>query len=128
MKAIAIFFLVALCSTQGQEYQYNYQLQAPAPSYAPQASYGSSQSSSYGSAPASYGAAPAPVYNAMPSYGPAHAGPSHSYTYPSPAPPVPCPTNLLLSCAPQVAPVPCQSVQYAKPSYAPAAAPSRPTY
>lgn len=29
-------------------------------------------------------------------------------TYPSPAPKVPCPSNLLISCAPSVATVPCQ--------------------
>lgn len=89
----------------------------------PQASYGSYSAPSYGGyraaetdmraayAPASGYAAPA--YSAQPSYGPVHAGPSTSYSYPSSSPKVPCPTNLLFSCAPQVAPVPCSSVSYA---------------
>lgn len=79
------------------------------------------QSSSYG--------APAPAvapystssYAAKPSYGPVAAGQASSYTYPSPSPPVQCPTNLLFSCQPSVAPVPCQSVSYSvvasKPAY-----------
>lgn len=79
-----------------------------------------------------------PSYVAKPSYGPVAAGPASSYTYPSPSPPVQCPTNLLFSCQPSVAPVPCQSVSYtaaaSKPAYfapsssypaqAPAASPS----
>ncbi|KAG5666448.1 hypothetical protein PVAND_014476 [Polypedilum vanderplanki] len=62
--------------------------------------------------------APAPPpqnYHAKPVYSPVHAGPPTSYTYPSSAPTVPCPTNLLFSCAPSVAPVPCQAVNYEKP-------------
>lgn len=58
----------------------------------------------------------APSYSAKPSYAPSYAGPATSYTYPSPAPPVPCPTNLLFSCSPNVAPVPCQAVSY-QPAY-----------
>lgn len=45
------------------------------------------------------------------------------FSYPSPAPPTQCPSNLLFSCQPSVAPVPCQSV-----SYAPASRPSAPSY
>ena len=49
------------------------------------------------------------------------------FSYPSPAPSTQCPSNLLFSCQPSVAPVPCQSVNYApaiRPSYSAPAAPS----
>jgi hypothetical protein len=59
------------------------------------------------SAPA-YQSAPAPQYQQA-----VYAGPAQSYSYPSPAPQVKCPQNLLLSCQPNVAHVPC----VAPPSY-----------
>lgn len=99
---------------------------APAP--APASSYASAPASSYASAPASsYASAAAPAagaysppsYAAKPSYAPVAAGPSSSFTYPSPSPPVQCPTNLLFSCQPSVAPVPCQSVSYSAPANKP---------
>ena len=88
---------------------------------APASSYGSASSSSYGApAPAVAPYSP-PSYAAKPSYGSVAAGPASLYTYPSPSPPVQCPTNLLFSCQPSVAPVPCQSVSYSaaapKPAY-----------
>ena len=60
-----------------------------------------------------------PAYAAKPSFAPSNPGPSYVYTYPSPSPPVQCPTNLLFSCQPAVAPVPCQSVSYSAPAPAP---------
>lgn len=69
-------------------------------------------------APQSGGYSP-PAYAARPSYAPVAPGPSYAYTYPSPSPPVQCPTNLLFSCQPAVAPVPCQSVSYSAPAPAP---------
>jgi hypothetical protein len=59
------------------------------------------------SAPA-YQSAPAPQYQQA-----VYAGPAQSYSYPSLAPQVKCPQNLLLSCQPNVAHVPC----VAPPSY-----------
>lgn len=128
---IGFITFAAMSFASAQEY--NYQLAAPSP-YGSAPSYSAPAAPSY-SAP-SYAPAPsykpAPSYAARPSYAPVHAGPATSYTYPSPSPPVPCPTNLLLSCAPSVAPVPCQSVSYApsKPSYsAPSySAPAAPSY
>ena len=70
----------------------------------------------YGAQPGAYSP---PAYAAKPSYGPVNPGPSYAYTYPSPSPPVQCPTNLLFSCQPAVAPVPCQSVSYSAPAPAP---------
>ena len=55
--------------------------------------------------------------HAAASYAPAHAGPAHTYTYPSQVASVPCAKNLLFSCSPSVAPVPC----HAAPHYAHAA-------
>jgi len=78
------------------------------------------------SPPPSYGYS-APTYAAhksgysAPAYKPApvYAGPAKAYTYGSPAPQVPCPTNLLFSCQPSVAPVPCAAYapSYSAPSY-----------
>lgn len=60
-----------------------------------------------------------PHANAVkPSYEPVDSEPSYVYTYPSPSPPVQCPTNLMFSCQPAVAPVSCQSVNYSAPKQA----------
>lgn len=78
---------------------------------------------------------------------PIAVGPATSYSYPSPSPAVKCPSNLLLSCQPSVAPVPCQQASQAHypapvpsysapPSYVPQpiytgpsyAAPAKPSY
>lgn len=134
--------------------QMDQQIGAPQPSYGP-------PPPSYGAPPPSYGAsanygAPAPAaysppaYIARPSYGSVAPGPAHAYrfvlqntfvflliillfhfSYPSPAPSTQCPSNLMFSCQPSVAPVPCQSVNYApasRPSYSAPAAPAAPSY